>query len=357
MNRTLTLLITGVGSPGAPGVIKSLRSVQDRRFKLVGIDMSPNHAAKQMVDQFAIGPKAADADFVEKTLELCADEKVDVVLPMVTAELLVFAKNKQRFSEIGTTVSVSDEKRLKPVIHKGQLFETLKRKGIQVPEHVRVHSPAQLRRAFQDLGYPNRPVCFKPVISDGSRGFHVIDPEIDNSRLLFYEKPTSVYVDFEHLFEVVRDDAAIPELLAMEYLPNEEYSVDLLANHGKVLVAVPRLREETAAGISVKGTVVQEPDIIAYATTITEQLGLHGNIGIQIRRDKDHHPKILEINPRIQGTIVHCTAAGVNLPYLAVKQALGHPIGQDELNVRWGVRMARYWEETYFDENDRPVDF
>ena len=55
--------------------------------------------------------------------------------------------------------------------------------------------------------------------------------------------------------------------------------------------------------------------------------------------------KVIEINPRVSGTIVMCVGAGANLPYLGVKYALGEPI--PPVDVEWGTRMVRYWQELF----------
>ena len=78
-------------------------------------------------------------------------------------------------------------------------------------------------------------------------------------------------------------------------------------------------------------------------------MDLHGNIGIQVKLDIHNTPQILEINPRLQGSIINCVAAGVNLPYLGVKLHLGEEILLPA--PIWGIQMVRRWEETYFDEN------
>ena len=45
-------------------------------------------------------------------------------------------------------------------------------------------SAAQVAAAAHELGYPDRPVCFKPVFSSGSRGFRVLDPTVDRAHQL-----------------------------------------------------------------------------------------------------------------------------------------------------------------------------
>lgn len=356
MFETLTVLITGAGSPGAPGVIHSLRSVKDIHLKLIGIDIVPDVASKGMLDKFFIGPKASDPHFIEDCLKLCVAEKVDVILPMVSMELPQFSKHRQEFKKIGTDISVSDYSPLSQAMNKGKLIQVLHDAGFSTPRSITVNTVDELRKAIYQLGYPSQPVCMKPTISDGSRGFRILDSKKNRWDLLFYEKPNSVYLSENELFDILKDSPTIPETVVMEYLPYEEYSVDLLAKQGDVLIAIPRLREKIADGISVKGVIVKEEDVIDYTSRIVKVLGLNGNIGVQVRRDTHHQPKIIEINPRIQGTIVHCTAAGVNLPYLAIKLAKGLPISQKELNILWGTRMTRYWKEVFFDEKGLPIN-
>jgi carbamoyl-phosphate synthase large subunit len=353
---TLTVLITGAGSPGTPGVIKSLRTVKECTLKIIGMDIVSDVPSKALLDKFLVGPKASDPHFIEDCLKLCTTEKVDVILPMVSMELPKFSKHREQFKRIGTKVSVSDYHPLLQAMNKGTLIQALKETGIPVPRSITVNTVMALREAIYALGYPQQPVCMKPTVTDGSRGFRILDSKKDRLELLFYEKPNSVYLSETELFDILKDSSDIPETIVMEYLPFEEYSVDILAKHGEVMIAIPRLREKIADGVSVKSVIVKEDDVIDYASQIVKELGLHGNIGVQIRRDIHHQPKILEINPRIQGTIVHCTAAGVNLPYLAIKLVKGLPISQEELNVLWGTRMARYWDEAYFDENGHFIE-
>ena len=139
-----------------------------------------------------------------------------------------------------------------------------------------------------------------------------------------------------------------PELLVTEYLPGEEYSVDCLANHGEVKLVVPRLRSKMINGISVEGEFVNDKNIIAYCSEIIKELDLHGNIGIQVKRSSEGRSLIIEINPRVQGTIVAGLGAGINLPVLAIKQELDLPISDEELQVKWGTKFSRYWNEVFY---------
>jgi carbamoyl-phosphate synthase large subunit len=101
-------------------------------------------------------------------------------------------------------------------------------------------------------------------------------------------------------------------------------------------------------GISVKGEFIEQKDIIDYCGSIIRELRLHGNIGIQVKANSSGEYRLLEINPRVQGTISAALGAGINLPVLAVKSELGLPVTDKELGVRWGTRFGRFWDEVFF---------
>jgi carbamoyl-phosphate synthase large subunit len=141
----------------------------------------------------------------------------------------------------------------------------------------------------------------------------------------------------------------------MEYLPGDEYSVDVLVDNGRFISAIPRSRDHIKMGISFVGTVVHDTEIIKYSRRVVEGLKLNGNIGLQFKRDKTGIPKIIESNPRVQGTIVLCTAAGENMVYEAVKLGIGEEVTVPKVN--WGVKMIRYWDELFIDSNGNKIDF
>jgi len=48
-------------------------------------------------------------------------------------------------------------------------------------------------------------------------------------------------------------------------------------------------------------------------------------------------------------------AAGANMPYLAVKHALGESL--PSVDVQWGTRMVRYWQELFRTPDGEPYHF
>ena len=216
-----------------------------------------------------------------------------------------------------------------------------------MPAYRVVDTAEQFKTALTELGFPASRVCFKPSVSNGSRGFRIVANDIDEHEILFNEKPNSTYISLQDALRIL-SSKAFPELLVTEYLPGDEYSVDCLANQGEPVLIVPRLRTKMNLGISVEGMFVRDENILSYCAEIIKALQLHGNIGIQVKKSAEGKYLIVEINPRVQGTIVAGLGAGINLPVLAVKQELGLSISDEELQVKWGTKFSRYWNEVFY---------
>ncbi len=343
--KDITVLITGAGAPGAPGIIKSLRLVKERKIKIIGVDMRKDAVGSVLADEFQVIPPANSEKYLPSLLKTAKRFNVNVILPLNTVELLTLAKNKSIFEKEGIKISISPPKSIEIANNKYLLMKNLKN-TIPLPKFYCVRSSRDFKKAVSNLGYPKNPVCFKPPVSHGMRGLRILDPKIDRFSIIFTQKPTGIYTTFEEIFPILEKSPSFPELLVMEFLPGTEYSVDALANKGKPLIIIPRTRDYIKMGISFEGTLVKNKKIIEFCKKIIKKLKLHGNIGFQFKEDKKGVPKIIECNPRLQGTVVINTFAGANLVYLGVKLALGEKF-EIPKKIKWGTKMIRYWEEVY----------
>lgn len=341
----INVIVTAAGAPGAPGIIKSLRLNGERDIKIIGVDMNPDSVGFHMVDKSYVVPPGGSPDFIPEMLEIAEKEEIDAIMPLATYELMNFSKNKRRFKDIGVEIMVSDPEPLEIANNKGKLYEFLRGKDVPTPNSVMVESLSQFEQYAFELGYPDVPVCIKPQISKGSRGFRVLKENIDKLDLFMNYKPDNTVTTFEEMNSILKSADPFPKLVVMEYLPGNEYSVDLLVEKGDALATIPRLRDVIKLGISFIGEVEANKEVEDRAKEIVKAIGLDYNINLQLKYADNSTPKIIEINPRVSGTIVLCTGAGVNMPYLGVKMALGEEI--PEIKPRYGTKMIRYWEEVF----------
>ncbi|MDD5173071.1 MAG: ATP-grasp domain-containing protein [Patescibacteria group bacterium] len=345
--QKINILITGTGAPGAPSIIQSLRVI-NRKIKIIGVDMDENSVGFSMVDKYYLVRPAENKNFIKDILQIAKKEKIDVIIPLVTKELLKFSENKKLFEKENIKVSISDPLGLKIANNKYLLMKHCLKENIPVPEFKLVKNYNEFKRAVFDLGYPKNNVCFKPPVSNGMRGFRILTKSINRLDILLNQKPDDVLTSLEEIAPVLKGAKSFPDLLVMEYLPGQEYSVDILVDNGRCIVVVPRSRDKLKMGISFVGTTVKDQEIIKYSKKIVETLKLNGNIGLQFKRDKKEIPKIIESNPRVQGTMVLATASKANLVYGAVQLCLGEKI--KPFKIAWGTKMIRYWKEVYYDK-------
>jgi len=109
-------------------------------------------------------------------------------------------------------------------------------------------------------------------------------------------------------------------------------------------VVIPRSRDVIRSGISFQTTVdMKREDISLYSSKLAASLGLNYCFGFQFKLDDNGVPKILESNPRVQGTMVASTMAGFNMIYLAVMQALGEECNVADYSIKDGTCFKRSW--------------
>ena len=168
-------------------------------------------------------------------------------------------------------------------------------------------------------GAPAFPVFLKPDAGQGGKGTYLAESAED---LAFY---------------LAKD----PELLATEFLPGEELSVDCFTDlHGALRFIGPRTRERIQMGISFRSTTVEVTDEIRHiAQGINETVSLNGAWFFQVKKDSRGRFKLMEFAPRQSSTMGLYRHAGVNFALLTLFNAQGIPV--DILQNGYAVQLDR----------------
>jgi carbamoyl-phosphate synthase large subunit len=343
--RSLTVVVTASGAPGTAALLRALRTNGERSVRLVGTDMSPLAVGRHFCDAFYVVPPGSDPAFADAVLTVARRERADAVLPQSSFDLLGLSEARNRFADAGIAVLVSPPETIRRANDKAEAYALLERIGVRAPAWRRVTGGTQLREAAQELGYPERPVCFKPVFSSGSRGFRVLDPTVDRAKQLLEERPGSVAMRLTEALEILPASGG-PELLVMELAQGKERTVDGIARGGRVALAHAKTREAMRAGLAMYFETRDDPELVEIARRIVVELGVEYFFNIQLVGEH-----VIEINPRIS-TIVY--QEDLNLPYLGVKYALGE-ITEDQLaasadRIRPTRRALRYFDQVEWDE-------
>lgn len=285
--------------------------------KVISVDINPLSAGFYASDKHYLIPPSSDQNFMPVIFEICKKEDVKLLIPTRDGELLLFAKNKEKFEKQGIYVVVSNLEVIEICNDKYKFHQFLMKNNIPTPK---TYLPNQLD--FSSIHYP---LLVKSRYGSGSKGlFKVEDPE----ELHFF-------INY------------VPNPVIQEFINGKEYTVDLFSDfNGNVVTVVPRERVETFCGESYKGKTVKDIQIIEYAKNLAEKLGTIGHITIQCIKN-DNGIKFIEVNPRFGGGAILGIKSGANTPLLLIRLILGKRIEPQIGEFKDNFIMLRYTKDLF----------
>lgn len=307
-----TVLVSGGGGAAAVSTIKSLR-VGGFDGRIISTDADPLSAGLYLADGFRVVPKAKDPEFYPAVKRLIEEERIGVIFPTSGFDIYEFARRKRELEAMGVVVAMSDLDAMTTCANKWEFY-------------LKTHGAFPMPETSRDPASWHRFPCFvKPVFGKGSRDSYRCDTRE----------------------EIEYHTAHSRDMIVQEYLPGEEYTVDVLSDlSGVPRLAVPRARLETKDGISSKGRVFRDEEMERLCLEIGRHLNLKGPVCMQLKRDEGGRLKFLEINPRIGGGSMFTTLAGVNIPMLLLDLIAGRELAPAMPNE---IVVLRYYEEVVLD--------
>ncbi len=337
---SIRVLLTGVGCPGAITVIEALKENGEQPVYIIGTDMSANAAGRWFVDEFhQVPPGRKDQEFAEAMLHLAKWTRPDVIFPQLSYEVQAWANHREEFD---CPVMVANPELIQICSSKVHTYRNLT--GIPIIKHRVCHDLQEFMFAVCDFGYPSKPVCVKPLMGKGSRGFHVLDAKDDRGDRLLNARPGEGFrPTFFELIGIVGQMNPFPHLLVMEFIEGPEITADVFCEGGEILMGFLKTREAIRAGLAMRFEIKDDPDLWGQALVIARQLNLSAFANIQFKGGR-----LLEINPRISTMMIQ---SNFNMPWLAVKYTLGLA-GADELRAASecrsiGLRSIRYFNQIF----------
>lgn len=210
-------------------------------------------------------------------------------------------------------------------VDKHALMQRAEKLGIDVPRSVLVEDPARLAAPPSELGWP---LVLKPR----------------RSRFLVAGRWQAAEVRIAHddaeWQHWRRDPGLAGGCLVQEFVPGHGEAVFLLCSHGETRArfAHRRLREKPPGGGQsvLRESIAPDPELLRWSEALLADLGFHGVAMVEFRRAPDGRAVLMEINPRLWGSLQLAIDAGVDFPVLMLQLHLGHPVPVVE--ARLGVR-------------------
>lgn len=339
------ILLTSAGTDSFPAMKEAFDLVPED-FRIVGCDINPRAFGMLLADKAYTVTRREEPGFIPALLDICKAENITFIFPLCPQDQPVLSKHRGQLMEKGVTIIASPIELFNRANDNIQLHHFCKENGIGVAEYYVCQSLKQVKEAAHALGYPEKPVVLKRRVSAGGQGVRMLK-HTDNKELFW--KQSSMQDSLENFLYYFKDANFSQEpgdVLMEEFLPGAEYSVDTISGlDGNVIQAVVRQRFASVGGMALHAEVVDHEDVRREAIKLADALGLLYVNNIQFKRDESGKPCIMEINPRVPGTICLTLRSGVNMPYMALRIARGQAVTPMPCKP---LGVVRYYTGVYY---------
>ena len=260
-------------------------------------DMDSSAPAQYVADGFLLLPPTDDAN-LDEIRDLCIAHDIGTVIPTRDDELNFWARNSSVFAQANIEIIVSHPDALRVSLDKLRFAE---------------HGVA--------VGLPVIPAWLQPQ-GDG--------PFVVKER--FGAGSLSIGLDLATALASAHAKR-LTNPIFQPFVRGTEISVDAWidrTHHVKGLVL--RTRDRVVNGESTVTTTFRDTELELICRSLLESLPLRGPVVLQLIRDAEGHPHIIELNARFGGASTLSIAAGLDIWYWTLFEALGGNI--DDLIFR-----------------------
>jgi carbamoyl-phosphate synthase large subunit len=155
----------------------------------------------------------------------------------------------------------------------------------------------------------------------------------------------------DDLISLRRALATEPDLIVCEYLPGKEFTVDCFSDRKQgLLFHSSRERIRIRAGIAMQSRLIKHEQLSSMATAIASKLELYGAWFFQAKGTSSGQLKLLEVAPRVSGTMALSRVLGVNFPLLSIFEAGGYAISIEAFDA--DIEISRSLDNYYRYDRD-----
>lgn len=322
-NRELNILFTSVGRRVA--LIRHFKQTLRKlglQGRIIGADVSEDAPAFHVVDRACKICRIDDPRYIDTLLAICCKENISMLFPLIDTDLMLLAKNKGKFTDIGTTAVISDPQIIDIALNKYKTHDFFVAKGIDTP---RVFDITAVLNA--EAG--EYPLFMKPLDGNASKGIVKIR---DKNELLFFKNYVS-------------------RPLLQEYLHGAEYTLDIFYDfNGRPRCLVPRKRIEVRSGEVSKAVIIKHPAVLGQGWRVAQALqGCRGCINVQCFLTAGDIVRFVEINPRFGGGAPLSIHAGADFPQWLIQMYRGQDPGDIRSCFKENIFMLRYDDAVFVD--------
>ena len=277
---------------------------------------APSFKSRWSSFQATIPDFARDGDaYVDKLLQLVDDHRVSLIIPAHDGSIATLRKRRSDI-ERHTALPLANERALDVAVNKERTLQLAAELRVRVPRTITARDQDDVRAATSELGLP---VVVKPVES-----WLAAPASGERVRALSATSPDAAQRCAEMVF------SRGGHVLMQEWLPGHRDAVSVFRAHGRTWAKfAQRSRREwpILGGASVfYESIALDRDLDRASESLVEAIDLDGCSVVEYRRDRQGSPVLMEVNPRMAGSVGLAVSCGVDFPWMLRTWALGGEI-------------------------------
>lgn len=290
MPHTKNILVFPCGSEIALDIHELVK--YSTYFHLIGASSVDDHGKYVYEDYIPNIPYADSPAFIPTLQKIVEERNIDAIYPAMDTVITI---TKMHEAELGCKVIASPFETTEICLSKKLTYEKLQG-VVNIPK---IYNPS-------NIPSEEFPVFAKPIVGYSAKG----------TKLLNNQEKVDHYLENKQ------------NMLVVEYLPGEEFTVDCFTDKdGKLLFSGARKRNRVNNGISVNTFFVEDQTPFAeIAEQINSSIKFRGAWFYQVKRNKQGKLTLLEIASRLGGSSLLSHAIGVNFALLSLFDAFDYKV-------------------------------
>lgn len=314
-------------------LLKYFKENMNEEDKVVATDMQLSAPALQVADVKLQVPAVYDPKYVDITLQICKEQKIDTLLSLNDLELPILAENKAKFEAEGVKVIVSDPSVIDIAFDKYKTAQWVESLGLKSPKtYVRLEDA----KHALETGELHFPLFMKPRWGSGSIGLASI---ADMEELDIY-----YHLLMKQVKKTILATASVGDeyIMIQEKLTGKEFGLDVMNDlEGNNVAVSVKQKLAMRAGETDKAVTLDLPEVREIGHKIGTALKHIGNLDVDVMQNESGEYCVLELNPRFGGGFPFSYEAGVNLPKAIIEWVKGNKVDASMLQPEYGRMFSK----------------
>lgn len=303
------ILVLGAGGSPATNFVRSLREAPEK-FNLIGTDCNKYYIQRAETDRKYLVPPSSDKNYFNILNDIIDEENIDFVHIQNDSEMPVISENREK---INAKCFLPSKETVRTCLNKFDSFKAWEKNGVPQPKTVFLNNQEDLRTAFFTLG---KKIWIREISGAGGKGSLAVE-------------------DFDQAKYWISFNKGWGKFVAAEYLSPDTITWQSIWNNGKLIVAQTRKRLYWELGkVSPSGVSGATGAATTTSSSVLDSIALdainaidkkpNGIFSVDLTFNQDKVPIPTEINiGRFFTTHYFFTVAGLNMPYIYLKEAFG----------------------------------